>query len=195
MCYIISRDPHAPKGVYCMTQSLTDTTPKPTTVTRTRTDGGSVAYDPAHESKVIGVKDRTLIGTTGAFSVKVPKNTSSGINPENNEKYTHFYHLVTGGGINFHIYGEPEKRGKKIRVFARIWEKEMNDGTKYMYVDLLPTDAEMLDCEMKSLQNAQTLPDFAKGTEVFHCRDGGKGALAFVPIDKEARRLAYEARK
>lgn len=170
--------------------------PKATTVTRVREDGGSTTHDQNLEkAHTVSLEE---IGRTQTFSIKVPafnhafpNNTGSGVNPESGEPYEYFTQLVVGGRIGFHIYGDPAKRGNKIRVFAIARKKTMSDGSEHLLMDLYPSDAERLDQEVKVYQNAADVPEVSDDMQVIRCLGKAKGALVLTTIDHDARAQAH----
>lgn len=155
---------------------------------------GSVTYDTSLEPTAREVVSREKLGEGFVFSIKVPPTVNS-FETQEGEKYDQFGRPVNGGWINFHIFGNPEKRGKKIRVEATVWKKTMDDGSEYLYVDLKPTDAKRLSHELKIYKkDAQQPSSLPEGTELFTCYGEIFGSIAFVPIDHDARIAAYAAR-
>jgi len=140
------------------------------------------------------VESRELLCEGLVCSIKLPGKSKSMETPDGTP-YVQFGHPVKGGWINFHVFGKPEQRGNKIRVEAKVFKKTMEDGTEYLYLDLHPTDAELLGFDVKTQQVASCMPDLPEGGHSFNCYGKIKGAITFTPIDHDERRAAYEAHK
>ncbi|MCX6820199.1 MAG: hypothetical protein NT019_02900 [Candidatus Adlerbacteria bacterium] len=58
--------------------------------------------------------------------------------------FLQFKHNVHGGILNFFVHGETAEEleryyGDMVVARAKVWQKDMEDGRKFVYVDLLPT--------------------------------------------------------
>lgn len=148
------------------------------TVTRTRkTDR------PEQEPRE--VVSRELLGEGFHFSIKHP-GKGRWMQTPNGVSYVQFGRPVVGGFVNFHIFGKPVMRGKRIRVEGKVFKKTLEDGSEYLYVDLYPSEAERLSHEIKVYQNVTEAPE-QDGMTLFPCVGDIMGAVGFVLIDHEAR--------
>ncbi len=130
------------------------------------------------------VTDRVLLASGFIVSVKVPTKRNAMTVPTTGEAYEQFGSPVKGGYLNFHLYDGKncQRRGERIWVSAEVYEKTMEDGKKFIYVDLRPTDAPHLTYEMKVYQDESLMPEvMPEDATVFACPGEVKGVIAFLP--------------
>ncbi|MEI6863893.1 MAG: hypothetical protein WCK46_00765 [Candidatus Adlerbacteria bacterium] len=94
----------------------------------------------------VPVLDRKLLHEGSVVQVAVPLEArrSTVEDAGRTIHFLQFKHNVHGGILNFFVHGETAEEleayyGDTIVARAKIWQKDMEDGRKFVYVDLLPT--------------------------------------------------------
>lgn len=104
-----------------------------------------VANGAASTSKArVAVTARSTIWSNGeVIEIKIPKDATPGVYEHGTTKvsYLMFARPLKGGGLNFFLHtSDHSLRGKTIRAEVVLMEKELEDGRRFFYIDLMPLD-------------------------------------------------------
>ena len=109
------------------------------------------AIDRVAKAKPAQVANRECLWRGGSISIMVPASARPGRFPAPGSRglspwcaqYAQFTQNVKGGVVNLFVHDENPTLflGKKIVADAEVWQKELKDGRKYLYVDLRPVAA------------------------------------------------------
>lgn len=128
------------------------------------------------------VAERTLLKGGFIVSLKAPAKLNHKTNPHG-EAYDQYGVPVKGGFLNVHIYemASCQRSGSRLWAEAEVWQKTMEDGEQFMYLDIHPT-SQRLTHELKVYYDAHQLPrEIAEDVTIFRCPGTLQGIIIFTP--------------
>lgn len=125
---------------------------------------------------------RDIIWNGGVAKVLVARDAAAGAFAE--FKYFRFNRGFKGGMVSFFVHSEnPEIIGREITVSVQLMQRTLQDGRKYLYVDLKPTrDVATLRIMVADSQQKRRIK-IPEGSLVFDMPAPLAGAVMFLPID------------
>jgi hypothetical protein len=131
------------------------------------------------------VIERKLLAEGIIISIPRPTTSRRAKTPDGVE-YEQIGQPVVGGFVNFHLYegDKCQKRGKRIWVEVKVFEKTMDDGRKFIYFDFFPTDAVHLTHVRKVHAQRDTIPnDLPVEALRFDTFEPIRGTVMFIPAE------------
>lgn len=124
------------------------------------------------------VTERKTLMADLLVSFKVPTKTQA-LTTADGQPYTQFGVPITGGFINFYLFGKPKMVGNRVHGKAAIMMKRMCDGTEFLYVDIQPSSSERQTHELKIAQDYQKIaPELlARNPLQYRCSGKTRGAV------------------
>jgi len=102
----------------------------------------SIAVAPAASRARVRtpIKSRALIWRGGPIAIKIPEGAKRGFYSEEGKEsvaFLQFVRYVKGGVVNIYLHNPEESvAGRTIKATAELWQKTLQDGRSFFYVNL-----------------------------------------------------------